>query len=252
MTKETIFITDLDGTLVKDFRKVNDLDMQTIQNLKKQMKVGIATGRSNKEIEFIEEQTGITVDFHIGFNGAMIDMHGERIFEKAIDQDTANAVIDFIEKHEIEFDALDGDKRIGTYVPNDMDKLWNIELIRPDNLFEFLKNKKLYKINIRPIPEKGDKLLKDLQNKFPNVEICKSGPMRIEITPKNVNKGNALDFIRERYNANIVVAGDSENDVTMFQKADKAYCMDHADNSVKQYASTIIHNFYELDQHIID
>lgn len=245
MKNEKILITDLDGTLVKNSRIVEHQDQKTLEMLHKKMKIGIATGRSIKEIEYIENQTAIDADIRIGFNGAMIEMNGETIFEETLSDDALKKILVYIQQKNLVFDALDGKSRIGTHKSADIARLWNMELIEPENLFEELKKKKIYKINIRP-EENSDALLEELKTLFPHLAICKSGEKRIEVTPCNITKGHALQLIKEKYGYSIVSIGDSENDVSMFECSDESYCMSHAPQKVQKYANKIVNHFSDL------
>lgn len=58
----SIIITDLDGTFVKDSISVSPADILKMKKMQEEMLIGVATGRSLKEITYIEEQTGIKFD----------------------------------------------------------------------------------------------------------------------------------------------------------------------------------------------
>ena len=61
----SIIITDLDGTFVKDSISVSPADILKMKKMQEEMLIGVATGRSLKEITYIEEQTGIKFDIKI-------------------------------------------------------------------------------------------------------------------------------------------------------------------------------------------
>ncbi|MDN6641113.1 MAG: HAD hydrolase family protein, partial [Tetragenococcus sp.] len=61
-----LLVTDLDGTFVKDSRQVASKDKELFVFLKDKLQLGIATGRSVKEIDFIEEQIGFKINNKIG------------------------------------------------------------------------------------------------------------------------------------------------------------------------------------------
>ena len=248
MAKEKILITDLDGTFVKDSIKVIEEDKESIQALKKTMKIGIATGRSIKEINFIENQANIKADVLIGFNGAVVEIDGKRVFEESIQKESLEKVLAYIKEKKIVFDALDGEQRIGTHRSDKKSKLWNMELVEPENLFDSLLNKKIYKINVRPEKGESDRTLLQLQQAFPGLAICKSGEQRIEITPPGITKGNAIEALKEKYDLIVISVGDSENDISMFDVSDHSFCMSHAARSVKERAKTIIDDFHEVNQ----
>lgn len=121
-----------------------------------------------------------------------------------------------------------------------------MELVEPSQLFKSIQEKKIYKINIRPQTGKTDSLLTELQQRFPQLAICKSGEKRIEITPPNITKGHALEFLKQKYDIEFISAGDSENDISMFKESKQSFCMAHAAEVVKKEATDIIENFYEV------
>ena len=143
------FITDLDGTLVADSTQVAEEDKALLHQLSEKMYIGIATGRSMKEIHYIEEQCGLICDIKIAFNGGIIDYKGKRLKDCALPQNDLAELMDYIEEHQIIFDALDNVDRIGTYTTTNLKKLWNMRLMTVPNLYQTLKEKKIYKINLR-------------------------------------------------------------------------------------------------------
>ena len=63
----------------------------------------------------------------------------------------------------------------------------------------------------------------------------------IDIHHSNASKGGAVDILREQLGATRVVCfGDSENDLSMFERADEAYAPDNARDAVKAAATAII------------
>lgn len=250
MKKEKLFITDLDGTFVKDSVNVKEVDKQAIKEVQKKMKIGIATGRSNKEIEHIEQITGINFDYHIGFNGAVVKKNDEIIYDKKISAKLLKEVLDYIEKNDLVFDVLTGEDRIGTHQPKDTASLWNLTILNPSDLGKDLTEMDIYKVNLRPSKEFLNDILTELKNKYTDLSICKSGDSRIEITSKNVTKGNAIKLLKEKYDYNVISIGDSGNDVTMFEESDLSFCMAHASNDIKKYATQVVEHFYQAQENV--
>lgn len=63
----------------------------------------------------------------------------------------------------------------------------------------------------------------------------------LEICPKNATKATAIQKIQKRYQCDrLVVFGDSKNDVSMFQIADEAYAVGNAMDELKKIATGII------------
>ena len=64
-------------------------------------------------------------------------------------------------------------------------------------------------------------LKRELEEKL--VDVCNNGE-KIYIVPKNLNKGMALERIKEKIKADYVMAaGDSDFDVSMLKKADVCF-----------------------------
>lgn len=243
----SLILTDLDGTFVKNSISVTELDSQKMKKFKHTMYTGVATGRSSKEIAYIEKQTGIKFDVKISFNGAIVEMFGEIISDTPLEDEIKNDIVDYLLENNIKFDALDGESRIGTFSTEDTSRSWNMSFRLPLDVKEELKQTKIYKINIRPTLEYCDEVLLALTKEFKQVEICKSGSERIEITPYKVTKGLAIEKIREREKIKIIAVGDSENDIDMLKHADYSICLSHASDEVKKVADEVINDFHEID-----
>ncbi|WP_281063666.1 HAD family hydrolase [Lactococcus raffinolactis] len=150
-------------------------------------------------------------------------------------------------EHHIKFDALDGEARIGTYSSENLSKSWNMSFHLPPNVKEALENTRIYKINIRPNQDEGIQILEMLKTKFDSVEICQSGPERIEITPLNITKGKAIELVKKSHELKVVAVGDSENDIDMLACSDYAICIAHASEAVQAVSDNVVNNFYEID-----
>jgi len=248
--EKKLLVTDLDGTFVKDSSAVAYKDKETFIDLKDKMHLGIATGRSVKEIDFIEEQVGFGVDVKIGFNGGLIIDNGQKIFEKFIETPILYELLYYIKNNQFVYDALDGKHRIGTYQSGNQGRIWNVPLVKPRDMIAEIAPLRIYKINVRPEAGHCDQTLLELQSKFPELSICKSGPERIEITPANITKGKAIELIKQDQPFEVTVVGDSENDVSMFETADKSFCLRHAAPEVRDVADHVIDDFYEVVEYL--
>lgn len=79
-------------------------------------------------------------------------------------------------------------------------------------------------------------------NKYDDIEYTQAVPKCIEIVPSNINKGVALKYIMNNLNLkpeNVIVFGDSLNDVSMFEVAGYKYAMGNALNELKQIATGV-------------
>lgn len=77
----------------------------------------------------------------------------------------------------------------------------------------------------------------------------------IEVTSKGVTKGQGLtDFCNEyKIDKNdVIVIGDSYNDVSMFKTFPHSFCMSHASDEVKKYANHIVDYEYQIQKYLDD
>ena len=126
-----------------------------------------------------------------------------------------------------------------------------MELICVENPFELLKGKTIYKINVRPTKEQLDYHYDVMKEKFPEVEIYKSGSTRMEITAKNIAKASGIETISSGYDR-VIALGDSGNDVDMFKVADISYCMNRAPQEVKGQATHVVEDFAAAIKHFVE
>lgn len=254
MKQKILCITDLDGTFIKDSVQVSRVDLSAYQKLIRFCDFSIATGRSAKEIRYITESNNLDCQYFVAFNGALIiDSNQNIIFSKTIPKVQVIKLLDFLKKEKLIFDALDGVQRIGNFSHEHPERLWNMEIICPDNLYATVIEKNIYKINIRPPKNKMMYYLDYLHELFPQLEIYQSGTTRIEVTAKDVSKGAALQKISKSYHLTVAF-GDSGNDISLFDNADISYCMSKAPVEVKKHATFEVNDFSDaighLSQHI--
>lgn len=244
---KNLFVTDLDGTFVANSVNVSVDDLAAYKKLKKLGDFSIATGRSISEIEYIIDENDLEVTHMIGFNGAAVES-SSIVYKEFIPNKYLNKLFEYLDKNNLVFDALDGEKRIGNFQHEEVNRLWNMELICVNNPFELLKGKNIYKVNIRPSKEETDRYCQELKVIFPNLEVFKSGSRRIEVTAKNVSKALGIEKIRGNYDR-VVVLGDSGNDVDMFKVADISYCIDTAPVEVQKKALHVVGSFADAIAH---
>lgn len=77
----------------------------------------------------------------------------------------------------------------------------------------------------------------------------------IEITQKNVSKGNCLsNYVKENNISieNVLVVGDSGNDLTMFNKFPHSFCMANGAELIKSKACHIVNSVSDIQKYIDD
>lgn len=238
---------DLDGTFVFNSVAVSEEDLAAFNCLSQNIYTAVATGRSVKEINYVEMENDIELDYYIGFNGALVmNRDGKILHDQPIPNGKLKELFEFIKEKELIFDALDGKERIGNFEHENPDSLWNMNLVCVEDPFSLLKDKRVYKINLRPEKSESDELYNKLIEKFPTLSIYKTGRSRIEITDEGISKGIALKLCKLNEETEVLAVGDSENDISMFKAANVSYCLNHATTKVSENANILINRFSDL------
>ncbi|MGT2756382.1 HAD-IIB family hydrolase [Streptococcus ovuberis] len=251
MARRILCVTDLDGTFVKNSVDVDSEDLQACYQLCSIGDFSVATGRSVEEIHYISQKNNIKFKHLIGFNGALVESEDRVIFSRPLVQKDVHDLLAYLKQENLIFDALDGQSRIGNFVHEHAEHLWNMDLLSLSNPFDILKTKTIYKFNVRPKKELGAVYFKHLQLQFPHLEVFKAGATRIEVTATGISKGSSLELLKSDYDL-IVAFGDSGNDISMFQAADISYCMSSAPKQVQTEATYVFDSFALAAQHFLE
>jgi Cof subfamily protein (haloacid dehalogenase superfamily) len=254
MNKKTLYISDLDRTLLNSEGKLSKFTYKTINNL---IQNGImftyATARSIVTADKICEKLNLNIPV-IVHNGIFITdsntkkiiegnylkkSDSKRILKTLIENDVypfAHTIINGKERISYCTDNLTSGMKTFLEERKNDDRL---NLVKRENLtdgdvFHFTciaENEKLLKLN---------EIFKDDFHSIYYKDVY-SENMWLEILPKGVTKGTAIEQLKNMLNAEKVVCfGDGVNDVEMFEKCDKCYAVENGDDIVRKMAHGII------------
>lgn len=272
-----IIATDLDGTLLYPKDKKNIIyppNLYFIQSfIDKGGKVIIVSGRSleyGKKIKKIIDRD-ISI---VSYNGSALFDNNELIFSSLINKKELKELIDdlFINtkilgvgifcddgiyiKSRSQFGAKFATKCYTFFQKGLAEKIY----YREELYEESFNNKNIYKLLIffgigKKSRLRAQETNKIIRNVYENFESSWSNSA-IEITNKNINKGEAIEEYVRQYNINIediFVVGDSGNDISMFKKFHKnSFCMSHSPITVRKYAKYNIDKFEDLSRYILE
>lgn len=245
-----IIALDLDGTLLTAKKEILPETKKALINAqKKGVKVVLASGRPLPGMEFIAQELELYKygGYILSYNGGQIYDCLERkvIFEKSIAVEDAKQIYDLSVLH---------DTNILTYLDNKIyaeffDKY--IEIETRINKMEYIETPNLLDTITKPVPkfimlESGDYLEKiepliaaELDGKF---SVTRSEPFFLEIMPKGIDKGNTLAKLGELIDVKqeeIIVCGDSYNDISMVKFAGLGVAMGNAKKEVIDIADFV-------------
>jgi len=254
---KTLYVTDLDGTLLDKNEQISDFTISAINTLVENgLLFSYATARSYVTAGKLTAQ--LTANFPvILYNGAFImDNKGEKIIK-------TNLISDDI-RHNVLKTLVEAD--VYPLVYHYMDKQEKISFIENkanDDMMYFLDSRQgdvrklpvvdkneLFKNNVYYITciDNEDKLYPLYQKLkiIPQLNCIYqkdiySGRQWLEIMSADASKANAVMQLKELLHCDKVVCfGDGKNDISMFKAADECYAVENAVEELKQIATGVI------------
>ena len=269
-----VLATDLDGTLFYPKKRLTLIAKKNLALLKKMHERGgrvvLVTSRSEVFLKKLDERLGFPVDV-IGTDGTFVRIDGNVVRNVVFDPEPFRAFVADIRK---EYDPglllLTTRQHPIVMTKTRVSKFTNFvyfiyelsqgayrdSYIRSDQFFysEIQKgqvSKLMVLIGLTKKKQKqAEKICEDLKAKYPDYEFAWLNQF-IEITPKGCSKASGLAFYLDYLGINhdnVVVVGDSGNDVPMFEAFhENSYCMKHSPASVRAKAKHTIPHVYDLE-----
>ncbi|MBR2714701.1 MAG: HAD family hydrolase [Ruminococcus sp.] len=251
---KTLYISDLDGTLLDNTPKTSEYTNKTINALQKEGVVfSFATARSFTTAKKVIK--GLTINYPaVVHNGTFIvDNEGKILIKNTFSKEDSHSILDTLlknEVHPIVYSLIDNKEQF-SYVRKTLNSETKefLESRRDDKRNrEVYDNSKLYDGEIYYFTLIGDEdKTKPLYELFKDSFQCYfqkdmySGDYWLEILPKNATKANAVNQLKNMLSCDEIVAfGDGINDVEMFKVADKCYATENAVDELKAISTKII------------
>lgn len=251
-----LIASDLDGTLLRSDKTISKDTIETLIKLNEKGIIFVpSTGRTHKELpEPILELPFLRYGLCVNGGGLYDYQEKDYFYEATISAQLALEVLDFIENLPIhasfvmkgkrylqanpDGEVIDFIKKVA--VPSILKMSYGCsdikKFIQENNqgIQKFL----LYSTN----PEKTEEYIDILTNEFPNLSICSSGPLYIEVNAKGVNKGDGLRRLCQHLHIDIqdtIAFGDAANDIDLLDAAGLAVVMENGTNEAKAHANII-------------
>ena len=262
MTKKTLYVTDLDGTLLNSSQQLSQYSKTAINRLiDKGIVFSVATARS------IATALPILQDLH--FNVPIILMNGVFIYSpmenKYLHTETIPAyqvgkIVEIMKNHSANcfvYGLRDKNSVVLNAYHNKLHSVLQEEFylsrmvssakkfIETDN-YSFDYEKDIVYFTTVDTYERTSVIYDQLQSiegitAVLYKDIYSKDGWFLEISNANANKGNAVKRLKDIISADEIVAfGDNYNDIKMFENADYAYCVENAADDVKQASDEVI------------
>lgn len=251
---KTLYVSDLDGTLLKSDETTSEYTNKTINNLvEKGMLFSYATARSYTTAKKVTAGLNAKIPI-IAYNGTFIVNNGtgEIMLANYFDDSIKKVILDLIENgvQPIVYRMHNGIEEFA-YISDKISPGTNkfLETRKGDDREcpvkgqEDLLNGETFHITCIEDKEKLQPLYEKYKDQYHCVFYVDMYTEEhwFEIMPKESSKANAIKQLKEYLDCDkVVVFGDHANDKDMFERADEAYAVENAIDELKQIATGII------------
>lgn len=254
---KTLYVSDLDGTLLNGDGHLSDFTVNTINLLiKKGLNFTVATARSISSAKGLVEQIETKIP-GVMMNGVFLTdlITKEQKYVCKMEQHTAKQVIDaFLQagRPPIVY-TFDGNINAEyTEIKNEYERKF---IEKRKKLYHSFKQVKQHVVGDATVYINGidcketmDKVVENLSKiegiKFSYyLDVYSGDKYFVEVYSEKAGKHNTISYLKEMYGFSRVVAfGDNANDIEMLQNADVGVAVGNATDEVKAVAKTVIDN----------
>lgn len=252
--KEKLLVCDLDGTLLDDNGEIDSFSLNEIKDFcERGGNFVICTGRLDQDIEYVEEHLGFKGSYRISQNGAVIkNRQGENLLIEEIPGDTIKELNRIFFNSQLRTEVSDYKNR---YFPSPRAPEEVAEFIDTSIIVENLEDFVAHKINPLIYLTFGthvdfesleEQIKVSVGNKVTTVRTSSSS---FEVFSNKVSKGNAVAYVMKQLEVeagDVYVAGDAENDISMFSVTNNSFAVRKASNQVKRAANHYVVTVGEL------
>ncbi|MFT3950518.1 MAG: HAD family hydrolase [Oscillospiraceae bacterium] len=254
---KTLYVTDLDGTLLKSDEMISEFSLQVINKLTASGTLfSYATARSLSSAVVVTKGLELNVPVVI-YNGVFLvnPKTGEQMAENTFCADEMKEVVQFLTEQEISplvYSFVNGEEKVSWLAGSENEGMRHyLSNRRGDRrLREISDRKELYAGEVFYFTCIGTKeRLAPVYARFRNdphynvifqQELYRN-EFWCEMMPKNATKANALLQLKKILGCDrLVTFGDRINDLPMFEISDECYAVENAVSELKEKATGII------------
>lgn len=261
-----IIATDLDGTLLGSDTEISKENLDALERLyKRGVRFAALTGRTFFEIPGSLRESPY-FDYFVYSNGAVIRSREQgELYANPIDLSTAKSLYDMLSRYDTLIELYcDNHPTLEKRFYND--EAFAYYEIDADFLPEMTKSRRtvddltmlltedhhieMFDVFFHDLKER-DEAKNLVETEFPSLEITTSLTHNWEIMNKGVNKGSGLLKLCELARlqlSDVIVIGDSRNDLTSFAVAENRFAVANARDELKAMADRMI---CSNDEHIL-
>lgn len=258
MIMKTLYVTDLDGTLLSSEKQVSEYSIKVINELvEKGMLFTYATARSLSSASIVTNGLQLNTPI-VAYNGAHIfhPKTGERIASEGFSPEEVQQAKALLEKYKISpmVYSFVNDKETVSWVKGTetkgiqkyLDSRKNDKRMRGLDTSERLYEGEVFYFTCIGVREMFEEAYKEFSEDERYTCTLQAEPYDrnefwLEIMPRKATKANAILKLKDILGCDRVVSfGDAINDIPMFRISDECYAMQNAVNELKEIATYVI------------
>ena len=263
---KTLYVTDLDGTLLNDERLVTEKSASLINDaIKYGAYFSVATARTPVTVSELLSEIKTNMPYVVMTGSALWNPNDNTYSEvKSLSMKKASCITEIFTRNNVpalvyclynneihlyrllDSDYSDKEKEFVDCKRNKKNKVIHID----ENGYSEIPEKwntLIFFLSIQP-QESIDKVREEL-NQISDIDILEykdsdfPGLVFLEIRKSGVSKESAISYLKEKYGFDrVIVFGDNKNDIPMFKIADLGVAVDNAIPELKDIADVIIGN----------
>lgn len=248
-----MLVLDLDGTLTNSKKQLSKRTKERlIGAMEEGMLITLASGRSLKGIIHIADELGMQErgGYIIAFNGSLVIElgSGKHLKEEFMDRKYYPEILALGREYEV--DLLTYGREQKNLLTNNSSNPY-AKLDAMINRMELIEESDMQAALDYPVPKflflgeakRMERIEAELKQRIgEKLEVCRSEPYFLEIMPKGIDKGNALESLCKSIGIPIsrtIAFGDGYNDLGMIKAAGLGVAMENAVPRIKEAAGYI-------------
>lgn len=256
---KTLYISDLDGTLLNEKAEISAYTADTLNSLTaKGMYFSVATARTQATVVQMMKNVNINVPIVLMNGVATFDLsenkyvnvesistYGKKVLFDTIKTYIKSGFVYSIDNESLSTFYENTDSPNAVEFIREREEKYNKKFTKVDSVYDCMDKNIVY----YSIDDKKENLedayntlkkCKDLRIEFYR-DIYNTEHWYLEVCSANASKKNAVAALKRNYGFDRVICfGDNLNDLPMFELSDEAYAVMNAKDEVKQKATAVI------------
>lgn len=233
-------VSDIDGTIYKN-KTIAKKDIRSMKIFSKNNELILATGRNYVTFSKLKNSFDLSYKYCILCNGAIIINSKKNIINKLTFKSSILKLL--------YTDLIKSNMSVGLSISFLMEGLYypDIRKINIDTIIKKIPNDiSGICIELTNNESNDNDIFLLIKNRIGNLGIEKNGKY-IDISPVNVTKATAVKYLvnNKLISGHVVVLGDSNNDISLFEEYDNSFVIKEANMQIKKYANFEVESISE-------